>query len=218
MDTQNHYNQGRDAPSTVATRNNKKKESSSESSHHSDDVLSSSEDERQAKKYRHKAMLTAGLAAVATIHAASGVYASMEARDKRYEQVKNGTLSPEEAKKQRNKAKLQDAAAIGIAALGIKGAYGKWQATNATRKGYAEHKKARKERHELRLRKAKSRQGSPNGRPKSGYGGDRGYESEDDYRGDRYRDRDNGRYGDSNRDRSLTRYQDGNPYAGYNGR
>ena len=215
MDTQ-HYVESR---GTVATRSGKTKESSSEESHHeSDDLPASSDDERQAKKLRHKSMITAGLAAVATIHAASGLYASMEARDKRYEQVKNGTLSREEARREKNKARMQDAAAVGIAALGIKGAYGKWQATNATRKGYSEHKKAKQERHQKRLERAKSRHSSPNGRPKSGHGGDRGYESEDEYRRDRHRDRDDGRYGGGNRDSSITRYQDGNPYAGYNGR
>ena len=196
----------------VATRKGQKGKDSDTSSS-SDDILSSSEDDRQQRKIKHKAMLTAGLAAVATIHAASGVYASMEAREKRYEAVLNGTLSPEEAKREKNKARLQDAAAIGIAALGIKGAYGKWQGAQATHKGYREHKRARQERHSKRMEKVKSRHSSPQGRPQI----TRGYSSDV---GSNRRIRDSGpaRYEEDNRDRSLTRYQDGNPYSGYRGR
>ena len=189
-------------------------DSHSKSDDEESDILSSSEDDRQAKKKRQRAMITAGLAAVATVHAASGLYASMEARDKRHDQVKKGTLSPEDAKKEMNKARLQDAAAIGIAALGIKGAYGKWQGAQATHQGYKEHKKAKKERHQKRLErseKGKSRHGSPDGR----YGKD--YQSDGGYGGPGRRI-ENGPARDGNRNTSLTRYQDGNPYGGYGGR
>ena len=127
------------------------KRSSSESS---SDVCSSSEDERRTKKARGKEFLTAGLAAVATIHAAQGVYKSMEARDKRHEEVAKGEMSPEEARKLKNKARLQDAAAIAIAALGIKGAYSEWQEVQEHREELLQQKKERAERHEKRLRKA----------------------------------------------------------------
>ena len=144
--------------SQVATRDKsafsehrgEKRSSSSSSS----DVCSSSEDERRTKKARGKELLTAGLAAVATIHAAQGVYKSMEARDKRHEEVAKGEISPEEARKLKNKARLQDAAAIGIAALGIKGAYSEWQEVKEHREELAEQKKEREKRHEKRLRKA----------------------------------------------------------------
>ena len=46
----------------------------------------------------------------------------MEARKSRQKAVKEGRLSPEEAKKLKAKAMLQDAAQIGLAGLGIKGA------------------------------------------------------------------------------------------------
>ena len=102
---------------------------------------------------RGKEWLTAGLAAVATIHAAHGVYSSMEARDKRAMEVMKGEISPEEARKKKNKARVQDAAAIGIAALGIKGAYSEWQEVQEQAKEMDELKKARAERHEKRMRK-----------------------------------------------------------------
>lgn len=105
-----------------------------------------------------KEYLTAGLAAVATIHAAHNVYSSMEARDKRHELVMQGEMTPEEARKLKNKARLQDAAAIGIAALGIKGAYSEWKEVQENRHELAEQQKGRQERHEKRLRKlAKAR-------------------------------------------------------------
>jgi hypothetical protein len=71
---------------------------------------------------RGKQVLTAGLAAVATIHAAHNVYQSVEKRNARHKAVKEGAMSPEEAHKLKMKARLQDAASVGIAALGIKGA------------------------------------------------------------------------------------------------
>ena len=85
----------------------------------SDDTSSSSALEQKRKKMRGKELLTAGLATVATIHAAHGVYQSMEGSEKRHKLVAEGEMSPEEARKKRSKAWLQDAAAVGIAALGV---------------------------------------------------------------------------------------------------
>ena len=98
-------------------------------------------------------MITAGLASVATIHAAHSVYSSIEARDKRHKQVVEGKMTPEEAKKLRNKARLQDAASVGIAALGIKGAISEWKEMQEQRHECLEFDEKRKERHERRLRK-----------------------------------------------------------------
>lgn len=87
------------------------------------DLGDSDDDEKRARKMRGKQMITTGLAAVATIHAAHGVYQSMEKRNARQKAVREGRLSPQEAKKLKSKAILQDAASVGIAALGIKGAW-----------------------------------------------------------------------------------------------
>ncbi len=87
-----------------------------------DSLGSSSGDEKRVKKMKGKQFLTAGLATVATIHAAHNVYQSYEKREARKKAVESGEMSPEEAKKLRSKAVMQDAASIGIAALGIKGA------------------------------------------------------------------------------------------------
>ncbi|MCJ1454038.1 hypothetical protein MMC28_004388 [Mycoblastus sanguinarius] len=149
--------------SQVARRNNKSEvgqrnggggEKENKSSSESSDVCSSSEDERRTKKMKGKEYVTAGLAAVATIHAAHSVYASMEKRDARHKQVEEGEMSPEEARKKKNKARLQDAAAIGIAALGIKGAYSEWKEVQEHRHELAEQEEERSKRHEKRLKRA----------------------------------------------------------------
>lgn len=101
----------------------------------SDSDLGDSSDEKQkSKKMRRDMLLTSGLATVATIHAGHSVYGSVNKRKKRLEQVKTGEISPEEARKQRMKANALDVASIGLAALGIKGAYGEWKEVNEKRK------------------------------------------------------------------------------------
>ena len=88
---------GRKARSTGG-RSRRGKSSSSSSS--SSDLGSSTDEEHEMKKMRRKKWLTAGLASVATIHAASKVYSSIESHDKRVIAVQQRTLSPEEAHKQ----------------------------------------------------------------------------------------------------------------------
>ena len=100
-----------------------------------------------------KEYLTGALAAVATVHAAHGLYGNMKARDKRHEEVASGEMSPEEARKRRHKAHLQDAAALGIAALGIKGAYSEWKEVQENRQELKKDSQERKDRHEKREKK-----------------------------------------------------------------
>lgn len=130
----------------------KRSGSNSSTSTESDNEL-----ETKRKKMRGKELLTAGLASIATIHAAHGVYQSMEASEKRHKLVAEGEMSPEEARKKRSKAWLQDAAAVGIAALGIKGAYSEWKEMNEQRhtvKEIEERRNARIKRRERRMREA----------------------------------------------------------------
>ena len=121
------------------------------------DMSDSSEDERKSKKMRGKEFLTAGLASVATIHAAHSVYQSMHARNVRHKEVLEGKISSAEARKKKNKARLQDAASIGIAALGIKGAIGEWKEMKEQREEHHQFELERQERHEKRLRKLEDR-------------------------------------------------------------
>jgi hypothetical protein len=95
------------------------------------------------KSTRSKQFLTAALASVATIHAAHGVYSSMVASETRHKKVEEGKISPEQARKLKSKNMLQDAAAVGIAALGIKSAFSEWK----------EMTEIRRERHEIDARR-----------------------------------------------------------------
>jgi len=111
--------------------------------------------EDKRKKMRGKELITAGLATIATIHAAHGVYSSMEAHEKRHRLVAEGEMSPEEARKKQTKAWIQDAAAVGIAALGIKGAFSEWKEMNEQRREIHEIEKRKRERRKKLLARQK---------------------------------------------------------------
>jgi len=121
----------------------------------STDSESSTDMEEKRKKLRGKEFLTAGLATVATIHAAHGVYSSMVASEKRRKLVGEGEMSAEEARKRKSKNMLQDAAAVGIAALGIKSAYSEWKEMNEQRHSVKELETRRRKRRKLRERREK---------------------------------------------------------------
>lgn len=86
------------------------------------DLGDSDDDERRAKKMRGKQLITSGLAAVATIHAAHEVFESLEKRKVRQKAVRQGRLSKMQAHKMKSKAIVKDGTSIAIAAMGIKGA------------------------------------------------------------------------------------------------
>jgi hypothetical protein len=139
-----------------STSGRRGKRSSSKSS---SDLGSTTDDEKKCKKIERKKWITGGLAAVATIHAASKVYSSIESHDKRIQQVALGQISPEEAAKKKKQARWQDAAAIAIAALGIKGAMSEWSEMQEQQHEHQELLESREERHKRRMerrrRKAK---------------------------------------------------------------
>ncbi|KAF1956060.1 hypothetical protein CC80DRAFT_492353 [Byssothecium circinans] len=111
--------------------------------------------ELKRKKLRGKELLTAGLATVATIHAAHGVYSSMVASENRHKLVAKGEMTPEEARKRKSKNMLQDAAAVGIAALGIKSAFSEWKEMNEQRHSVKELETRRRKRRKARERREK---------------------------------------------------------------
>jgi hypothetical protein len=121
----------------------------------SDDLGDSDDDRKRGKKLRGKQIITTGLAAVATIHAAHSVYQSMEKRHLRQKALQEGKISPEQAKKLKDRALLQDAAAVGIAALGIKGAISEVKEANELRHEMHQWKLEKEERHRRRLEKQK---------------------------------------------------------------
>ncbi|EQK97812.1 hypothetical protein G6O67_003907 [Ophiocordyceps sinensis] len=132
-------------------RDSSRRRGSSRSAYDSDsDLGDSEEDEKRAKKMRGKQVLTTGLATIATIHAAHGVYQSMEKRRCRQRAVQEGRMSPDEAKKLKTKAVMQDAAAVGIAALGIKGALGEMKEAKEMGHECKEFRQEKVRRHERR--------------------------------------------------------------------
>lgn len=121
----------------------------SNSDSESDSDLGDSSDEKEKeKKMKRDMLLSSGLATVATVHAAHKVYGSLNKRKKRMAQLEDGEITAEEARKERIKANTIDAASIGLAALGIKGAYGEWKEANEKRK------EAQNFKHECLLREA----------------------------------------------------------------
>lgn len=151
------------------------------------DLGDSDDDEKKARKMKGKQILTTGLAAVATIHAAHGVYQSMEQRNARQKAVKEGRLSPAEAKKLKTKAMMQDAASIGIAAMGVKGAIGEMKSAKNLTHECKEFQTTKARRHEKREeRRKRLSQSQPGGRRRAdSWSTSRrsydGYDSDDDY-------------------------------------
>jgi len=93
-----------------------------------------SDERKKRKKMQRDMLLTSGLATVATIHAAHGLYSGVQKRKKRLKQLEGGEITPEEARKARVKANALDAVSVGLAALGVKGAYKEWKEVNEKRK------------------------------------------------------------------------------------
>jgi hypothetical protein len=134
-----------------STNGQGKRSSSSSSS----DLGSTTDDEKKCKNIARKKWITGGLAAVATVHAAAKVYSSVEKHDKRVQQVASGEISPGEAAKQKKQARWQDAAAIAIAALGIKGAISEWTEVQEQQHEHKELLESREERHKKRMERAR---------------------------------------------------------------
>ncbi|CAG8212424.1 unnamed protein product [Penicillium olsonii] len=125
------YASARSAPTSAPRDATPRGHSNSESD---SDLGDSSDEKKKQKKLKRDLLVTSGLASVATIHAAHGLYGSVEKRKQRMQQLKEGEISPDEARKRRIKANTMDAVSIGLAALGIKGAYGEWKEVNEKRK------------------------------------------------------------------------------------
>lgn len=135
--------------------------SSSSSTSSSSQLGSSTDEEHEMKKMSRKKWLAAGFATIATIHAGSKVYANIQTHDKRVIAQAKGEISPEEAHKQARKARWQDAAAIGLAALGVKGAISEWKEMAEEHEKHKELCEQHEQMHKRRLehvRKKKARE------------------------------------------------------------
>jgi len=133
--------------------------------------LEISGEEKEAKKGTTKQLLTAGLATIATIHAGHSIWQSAENHETRVKELKKGEITPKEAKKQRNRGYLQDAASVGIAALGIKGAMSEWMEMKEQREEIREEKE-KMERHKAKRAARRQKQLAGVGAyQQSGFGG-----------------------------------------------
>ncbi|MCJ1387489.1 hypothetical protein MMC18_000332 [Xylographa bjoerkii] len=164
--------------------------------HDSSTDYSSDEEIKKQKKMHAKELVTASLATVATIHAAHSIYQTREKRAKRKEQFAEGKISKEEEQKFKRKGYLQDAASVGIAALGIKGAYSEWKEMKEQREEY--HKQCEELEEKRQKRREKQERLQHDG---GGGGGGGNYRSSEPDMNRRYVDS----YG--------PRYNDGNPYS-----
>ena len=120
------------------------------------DLGSSSGEEKEVKKGQRRQLISAGLATVATIHAGHSVYQAKKKRDANKQALQDGDITAEEAKRSRTKQRWAEAGAIGIAALGLKGAYSEWKEMREQRHEFHEEKEKRErhaEKREARRRK-----------------------------------------------------------------
>ena len=159
-------------------RRNRRVAEGKEGSDSDSSLGSSSGDEKRIKKMKGKQLITAGLATVATIHAAHNIYQSMEKREARHKAVQEGEMTPEEARKLKAKATLQDAASVGIAALGIKGAISEIKEANEMRHETKEFREKKEERHKKRVeRQKKQKENDGGGGQRRLQGGDPRYDN-----------------------------------------
>lgn len=126
------------------------------SSDSSSSSVSSSDEERTRRKLLRKELLTAGFATIATLHAGHGLYESKKNRKARLRELKNGTISPEEARKQRLIGDLKDVAGLSLAALGIKKTIDEWKEAAKSHSEYMTHHVKCKERRNKRERRRAS--------------------------------------------------------------
>ncbi|KAJ8124369.1 hypothetical protein O1611_g9271 [Lasiodiplodia mahajangana] len=131
------------------------------------DLGDSDTEKEKTSKMRRKQLFAAGIATVATIHAAHNAYSTMQARNERHKAVQQGKLSPEEARKLKTKAIMQDAASVGVAALGIKGAIAKVKAARDQNNSITEFKQERERRHQRRIERLRRANDDQYGRPRA---------------------------------------------------
>ncbi|KAK2787927.1 hypothetical protein FQN53_004368 [Emmonsiellopsis sp. PD_33] len=89
--------------------------------------LSTDEEKRTRKKLRKREIVATGLATVATVHAGHTVVKSLEKRKERNIQLREGEISPDEARRQRMKNNMKDVASVALAAVGVKSAVDEWK-------------------------------------------------------------------------------------------
>ncbi|PGG96221.1 hypothetical protein GX51_07927 [Blastomyces parvus] len=93
----------------------------------SDSSLSTDEEKRTHRKLRRRELVTTGLATMATVHAGHSIVKSIKKREERNALLREGEISPDEARRQRTKNNLKDVASVAVAAIGVKSAVDEWK-------------------------------------------------------------------------------------------
>ncbi|PHH71981.1 hypothetical protein CDD82_6228 [Ophiocordyceps australis] len=114
------------------------------------DLGDSDDDRRRARRIKGKQFVKGGLATVATIHAAHDMYQSWDKRRARLKAVQEGRISADEAKRRRAKDVVQDAASIGMAALGLSSVWKEMKEVKETTHECKQFKLEQARRHERR--------------------------------------------------------------------
>ncbi|KAL3480257.1 hypothetical protein BJX99DRAFT_221008 [Aspergillus californicus] len=121
----------------------------------------STDDRKKLNKLNRETLWATSLAAAASIHAAHSLTENMEKHKHRAKLLKEGEITPEEARRTRMKNHLSDAASVGVAALSIKSAAAEWKSFNEKRVERSRMHKACKE----RSKSVSHKKGSSNSRP-----------------------------------------------------
>jgi len=127
----------------------------------------------------------------------------MKEEEEKRRLLREGEISKEQAEKEKNKNRLQDVASVGIAALGMKGAYSEWQEMREHRHEMKEEEEKRsRHRAKREARRRKSMIAAQQYR-NSGYAGSMPNLVTPAYTG----------YGGPHSAGPVTTYYDGNPYG-----
>ncbi|KAH0551065.1 hypothetical protein GP486_007585 [Trichoglossum hirsutum] len=176
----------------------------------SGDEMSATDEEGKRRKLRGKELLQAGVATVATLHAAHGIYARMEASGRRHEARKKGEIPQEENRREKAKAQAQDLASLGLAIYSAHGVMKNWEAMASRHGERREFDRQKARRRRQRGKQQRSQRSDSRSSSRSGSSGGSSRRADGSPRLDppdhRYYDDDDGHY-----DGPV--YHDGNPYA-----
>ncbi|KAL9110964.1 MAG: hypothetical protein Q9227_004579 [Pyrenula ochraceoflavens] len=156
-----YYSSDSDSSSSDSSRGRRHRRSRSrrsssrrERSLSSEDEIPSTDDEKKKRKLMGRQAISTSLATIATIQAGTKIHSSIQASKKRREKVRKGDMTEEQARVEKNKARVLDATALAIAGFGIKSAVQSWKGVKDEHNTYKEHKHARDRRKEKRRQKS----------------------------------------------------------------
>ncbi|KAI9376734.1 hypothetical protein BJX61DRAFT_538436 [Aspergillus egyptiacus] len=110
------------------------------------DADDSTDERKKLKKLNRETLWATSIAAAATVHMAKSLAEDFEKHKHRAKLLKEGEISPEEARRLHLKNQLSDVASVGVAALSIRSAVSEWKHFNQKRRERAQLHKACKER------------------------------------------------------------------------